>query len=474
MDYKKTESVIIGIVLIFAIIGIIMNVSSADLVGQAYKRISHSAPVPNAVCEDLITESLVLNTNLKCDNTGLFVGADDITIDCNGHTISYSKSNYGHGIDNEQGYNGVTIQNCKIKEEGTDKFIVRYGIYFKDDVNSNIQNNNVEIISSRAAIKMENSQNLNLKENTIKVNAPWMSGIWLNGIEEGIINKNKIITIGDSEYGMNIRYSDRIIVENNYVNTDGYGTQAIYFTGSNEIYINNNYVTTSTKSGSNGIAVPNSNNIKIINNYVQARGGFGILSSQYDTIDIINNVVKVEKEWTEGIHINNGQNAKIKNNNIESLENSRGAIFIGGENVEVENNLIESNSLDLWLSQSIGIDIENQEIENYKIENSEFSIENEYGKIEYLEEINMKGINLNEDINIKKNSILVEKEELNKKARLSFILDFHSFSNILQNPIALMDGIICPASICSEVTQQGNEYSYIVEHFTEYSVGEKR
>ncbi|MCK5107450.1 MAG: right-handed parallel beta-helix repeat-containing protein, partial [Nanoarchaeota archaeon] len=252
MDYKKTESWIIAIVLIFAIVGLIANVTFADLTGQAYKKISHSAPVPNAACGDVIKNSLVLNTNLNCDNTGLFVGANDITIDCNGHTISYSKSNYGYGINNEQGYNDVTIQNCKIQEKGTEKLIVRYGIYFKDDENSNIYNNDIKIISSRAAIKMEDSQNLNLKENTIKVDAPWMSGIWLNGIEEGIIDKNKISTIGDSEYGINVRYSDKIIVENNYVNTDGYGTQAIYFTGSNKIYINNNYVKTSTKSGSNG------------------------------------------------------------------------------------------------------------------------------------------------------------------------------------------------------------------------------
>jgi hypothetical protein len=44
--------------------------------------------VPNIACGDTITTSLVANTDLHCTGSGITIGADDVTLDLGGHTLS--------------------------------------------------------------------------------------------------------------------------------------------------------------------------------------------------------------------------------------------------------------------------------------------------------------------------------------------------------------------------------------------------
>jgi PKD repeat protein len=63
---------------------------------------------PNAACGDLISASLVLNTDLDCHEDGLIVAANRITIDLGGHAIT------GHGVGSGitiSGFAGATITN---------------------------------------------------------------------------------------------------------------------------------------------------------------------------------------------------------------------------------------------------------------------------------------------------------------------------------------------------------------------------
>ena len=78
---------------------------------------AQAAPVTLS-CGQVVTQDVVLAANVNCDpgtsfGPGLVVGADGITIDLNGHSVSAVPIT-GHsgppGIRN-QGYDGVTIKN---------------------------------------------------------------------------------------------------------------------------------------------------------------------------------------------------------------------------------------------------------------------------------------------------------------------------------------------------------------------------
>src|SRR3989338_10998076 len=72
-------------------------------------------------CGDTITEDTVLTEDLlNCSGNGIIIGADNITLDCNGHRIDGNGDFNGISVSNN--VNGVTIKNCNIQEFG-------YGIY---------------------------------------------------------------------------------------------------------------------------------------------------------------------------------------------------------------------------------------------------------------------------------------------------------------------------------------------------------
>ena len=514
MDYKKTESVIIAIVLIFAIIGVVINVSSADLVGQAYSKVSHSAPVPNAVCGDVIIESIVLNTDLKCDNTGLFVGADDVTIDCNGHSISYSIYGLGDGVDNSKGYNNIVIKNCEILDNSNNG---RFGIYFNNVNSGSIDNNDITTKHSISGIEIIDSLNIEIKNNNVDVKIKYNNGIRAINTDNSILKNNKVNTDEGAVYGIWLKYCNNPKVEENIITSSGGGDQAIYLLSVNGAVVKNNKIKT-LGSSANGIGLIQVTNSKIISNKIDVKSAHGIVTSNYENISVENNEINTQGKFSLGIGFMLGNNVNIKDNEITVLDSTFNGLSIGGSNFNVENNKINSPGISaLYLPNSkayfknneiieakIAIEIKaggehifennkigivdtdiimgkginkisliNQPIGAYELKNVLLNIENDNGQIKYLENVNALGDNLNQDLLISKNSIIVEKEELNKPAKLSFILLFNSFEDIVQNPIALMNGEICSPDICGEVIYEGNQYSYDVEHFTEYSIGEE-
>jgi parallel beta-helix repeat protein len=82
-----------------------------------------ASPVASAqavTCGDTITQSLKLTADIgPCSGDGITIGADNITLDCNGHTVSGSGTgSTGTGITVPAGISGVTIRNCQVTEFG--------------------------------------------------------------------------------------------------------------------------------------------------------------------------------------------------------------------------------------------------------------------------------------------------------------------------------------------------------------------
>lgn len=81
------------------------------LMAYAASQASAAPPVEGVTCGETITHSLTLGNDMPCGGfpitSGMVIGADNITIDLGGHTVTTS---YGTGIVSS-GHTGITIQN---------------------------------------------------------------------------------------------------------------------------------------------------------------------------------------------------------------------------------------------------------------------------------------------------------------------------------------------------------------------------
>ncbi|PJB19536.1 hypothetical protein CO115_02730, partial [Candidatus Falkowbacteria bacterium CG_4_9_14_3_um_filter_36_9] len=84
-------------------------------------------------CGDTVTASTTLSSDLTCTGHGLVVGANNITIDGAGYTITGDGGAADHGINNVSGYDNINVENLSVT--GFNK-----GIYFNNVTNSTIQN----------------------------------------------------------------------------------------------------------------------------------------------------------------------------------------------------------------------------------------------------------------------------------------------------------------------------------------------
>ncbi len=64
-------------------------------------------------CGSVIKENTVLDSNLNCPDTAIVIGADNIILDCAGHTIAGNFINWGINSTNKK---NITIKNCIVKK----------------------------------------------------------------------------------------------------------------------------------------------------------------------------------------------------------------------------------------------------------------------------------------------------------------------------------------------------------------------
>ena len=90
------------------LIGIIVTASIALSAGQ---------PLAQVSCGTTITQNTKLTSDLNnCPGKGVVIGKDGITLDLGGHTID--GVGMDSGVDNTQGYKGVTIKNGQSESSG--------------------------------------------------------------------------------------------------------------------------------------------------------------------------------------------------------------------------------------------------------------------------------------------------------------------------------------------------------------------
>ena len=213
---------------------------------------AQAKPPEEVSCDQTLTHSVKLANDLSdCPNNGLVVGADDVTVDLNGHTIDgdgelvadcpFPGPHCDAGVQNTGGYKGVTIEGGKLQE-------FAYGV----DVFGGASHNRVRHISSthnlfRGILIGGGITDSQVEHNSINDNG---AGIVLCCSSNNVrIERNDVSGNGD---GIVVSDSDNNRIANNSVSDNakagegsegsGIAIEGIFTEGSNDNEVSHNRV----------------------------------------------------------------------------------------------------------------------------------------------------------------------------------------------------------------------------------------
>lgn len=196
-------------------------------------------PQPLAIspsCGQVITQNVVLTSNLKCaDSDGLIVGASDIVIDLNGHTITGPNSDRNIKTSSKVGISVPNMNNVVIKDGTIEEF--QAGILMTGSQNVEVSgivskgnqiglfNTGAGLINIHLSIIMDNqigiaghsTQQSTIEDNIIFQNA--LAGITLVNSDNSIITVNSITKSGNGIYIDNQSTENNINFNNVLLNT---------------------------------------------------------------------------------------------------------------------------------------------------------------------------------------------------------------------------------------------------------------
>ncbi|PKP56445.1 MAG: hypothetical protein CVT89_06200 [Candidatus Altiarchaeales archaeon HGW-Altiarchaeales-2] len=157
----------------------------------------------NYTCGEIVMKSCVMNCNLIYNSTCFTVGANNITINGNGYSIT-GDGNWGgdNGI-YANGRTNVIIKNFNIYNFG-------HGIYVYSSNNNNIDNNTAN--SNGRGIRLDYSSNNIIINNTANNNTYY--GFYLDSSNNNTITNN---TANSNDYGIYLSHSSNNKLNSNFV-----------------------------------------------------------------------------------------------------------------------------------------------------------------------------------------------------------------------------------------------------------------
>ena len=224
-------------------------------------------------CGQTITQSTVLDNDLSgCTNNGIVVGADNITLDLNGHTVAGTSASGDKGGVVLMGRTGVTVQNGTVRNfdvgvviEGGSANTVRGinaidNISFEGQGTSNRGGDGIAILSSR--------DNRILLNNTVN-NGPYSGiGIYSN-IDSAHPRATSGVSSGNVVDGNVVEGNIQARTPNNVVNNDNIGIRLE--PGNTGNFILNNRV---RGNGLDGITLFQGNTFTVVRGNISTENGF--------------------------------------------------------------------------------------------------------------------------------------------------------------------------------------------------------
>ena len=176
-------------------------------------------------CGDTITRDTTLKRDLTdCPGNGIVIGADNITLDLNGHTID-GDDQLGcpdfyacdYGVDNTAGHHGVTIEDGSIREFATAGFVlgadhnrlrrlavshnILGGLLLIESPGARIDHNAISangLTTDQAGLIVFDSGGVRIEENSVTDNGD--IGLFLIGLSDGRLRGDSVS--GNPEAGM--------------------------------------------------------------------------------------------------------------------------------------------------------------------------------------------------------------------------------------------------------------------------------
>ncbi|MFC1705153.1 NosD domain-containing protein, partial [Nanoarchaeota archaeon] len=238
-------------------------------------------------CGDTITEDTNLTENLICIGNAITIGANGVTLDCEGNNLIGDGN--GRGIFS-QDYNYTTINNCKI-------YNFSDGVYVNNSYNIDISSNEISN-NTNYGVYFRNSSNDIISNNEIKLNT--RSGIRFATIpiDNITISYNNITNNGNDGIETNQNFSNSRIYNNNISNNNWGGISVSYYFKNNRIY---NNILSSNELNQIDMSFY-SENVSIYNNIIKDGVSGGIFANDYSSyLKIYNNTI-INNAW-EGMFL---------------------------------------------------------------------------------------------------------------------------------------------------------------------------
>ena len=349
-----------------------------------------------SLCTDLNTANTIYTLNISVSSAGTCfnITANNVTLDCQGFIINYSKSTTGYAVKNF-GYNVSTVENCNILQ-GRNNAANSYALNFQKGANSTFITNNISVYGSASSsaknygiyltnysgtVITENiinttgrddygvylfytSNSTNITNNKITTTAIYSHGVYAYRASLNILNSNNITIRGNSAHALYLYQSDNNNASLNNLSVYGSSSSSAYLSGLNDgsdnNKLSNNSVYCYGASGA-GISIINyaKNNLVESNKiYTNATGTSGIYlyTGINQTIINSNEIVSVGST-SRGIQINRFSNYNnVTNNNITSSGVGNIGLYIlssgGTQNKElfIINNTVKSTSTALYMT----------------------------------------------------------------------------------------------------------------------------
>ena len=292
-----------------------------------------AAPVPTAVtCGRVLTQStLVTNDLIDCPGNGLVIGANDITVDLDGHTIDGIQS--GVGILNS-GFDNVVITNGSVQEfdtgvrlnpgttgnvvSGMTFTLTKLGAVHLSDADRTTMRDLELTMNETGIVIGAGTQNAVLRDSTIGLTSK--QGVWISG-SPGTRVENTTIS-ASSEAGILLEGSTGTTIVGNRLT--GIQKEAVNVTlGSHSTRIENNTMT----GNAGGVRIFESNFAQLISNVIDGNDDGIFMEKSNDNVVRANDI----RMNGGGIEAKDVNRTRFELNNVSG--NSGSGIFLDGASI---------------------------------------------------------------------------------------------------------------------------------------------
>jgi hypothetical protein len=182
-------------------------------------------------CGSALTESFTFLGDMTCGATAIEIAASNVTIDCQGHTITYATATFGNAISlsppNFQDLGNLTVRNCRIvqgRPESPEPGAVAVAVSFNAIRGGNVFEDNEIITYAPGATGIFAAQGSTVRRTTVTTRgAPGAPGAWgivVGGSSGGLIEGNVVETTGSDLTAIELR-GKNVIARNNIVRMSG-------------------------------------------------------------------------------------------------------------------------------------------------------------------------------------------------------------------------------------------------------------